>query len=99
MYYTSWIKIVAKLITVSENLLENVLPYLKGTLLEKKITDLIENTGKYQTQNITFFPREAKTDTMSFPLRNTSKVGFDSFEVNWYKNISTVIYQHKSQEK
>lgn len=53
---------MAKLITVSENLLEDILPHLKGTPLEKKITDLIENTGKYQTQNITYFPREAKVE-------------------------------------
>ena len=53
---------MAKLITVSENLLEDILPYLKGTPLEKKVTDLIENTGKYQTQNITYFPREAKVE-------------------------------------
>ena len=53
---------MAKLITISENLLEEILPHLKGTPLEKKVTDLIENTGKYQTQNITYFPREAKVE-------------------------------------
>ncbi len=30
--------------------------------MEKKVNDLIENTGKYQTQNITYFPREAKVE-------------------------------------
>ncbi len=53
---------MSKLITVSENLLEDILPHLKGTPLEKKIDDLIENTGKYQTQNITYFPKEAKVE-------------------------------------
>ena len=53
---------MAKLITVSENLLEDILPHLKGTSLEKKINDLIENTGKYQTQNITSFPRKGKVE-------------------------------------
>lgn len=53
---------MGKLITVSENLLEDILPHLKGTPLEKKINDLIENTGKYQTQNISYFPREAKVE-------------------------------------
>lgn len=50
---------MGKLITVSENLLEDILPHLKGTPLEKKVTDLIENTGKYQTQNITYFPTKS----------------------------------------
>lgn len=53
---------MGKLITVSENLLEDILPHLKGTPLEKKVTDLIENIGKYQTQNITYFPKEAKVE-------------------------------------
>lgn len=37
---------MSKLITVSENLLEDILPHLKGTPLEKKIKDLINNTSK-----------------------------------------------------
>lgn len=53
---------MGKLITVSENLLENILPHLKNTPYEKKIKDLLENTGKYQTQNITYFPRKAKVE-------------------------------------
>ncbi|MDD5147175.1 MAG: thermonuclease family protein [Candidatus Daviesbacteria bacterium] len=53
---------MAKLITVSENLLEDILPHLKNTPYEKKIKDLIENTGKYQTQNISYFPKEAKVE-------------------------------------
>lgn len=51
-----------KLITVSENLLKDILHHFKGTPLEKKIKDLINNTGKYQTQNITFFPKKAKAE-------------------------------------
>lgn len=51
-----------KLITVSENLLKDILPHLKNTPLEKKINDLIENSGKYQTQNITYFPKKAKVE-------------------------------------
>ncbi len=39
---------MGKLITVSENLLQDILPHVKNTPLEKKINDLIENTGKYQ---------------------------------------------------
>ncbi len=53
---------MAKLITVSENLLKEILPHLKNTPLEKKINDLIENTGKYQTQNITYFPKIGKVE-------------------------------------
>ena len=51
---------MSKLITVSENLLQGILPHVKNTPLEKKIKDLIENTGKYQTQNITYFPKKGK---------------------------------------
>lgn len=39
---------MSKLITVSENLLKDILPHVRDTPLEKKINDLIENTGKYQ---------------------------------------------------
>ena len=53
---------MSKLITVSENLLKDILPHIRNTPLEKKINDLIENTGKYQTQNISYFPREAKVE-------------------------------------
>lgn len=38
--------------------LKDILPHLKNTPLEKKINDLIENTGKYQTQNISYFPKK-----------------------------------------
>lgn len=51
-----------KLIIVSENLLKDILPHIKGTSLEKKIKNLIENTGKYQTQNITYFPKKGKVE-------------------------------------
>ncbi len=53
---------MSKLITVSENLLQDILPHVKNTPLEKKINDLIENTGKYQTQNITYFPKKGKVE-------------------------------------
>lgn len=45
---------MSKLITVSENLLKGILPLLKNTPLKKKVNDLIENTSKYRTQNITY---------------------------------------------
>jgi|SRR3989344_7321337 len=53
---------MSKLITVSENLLQDILPYVKKAPLEKKIKDLIENTGKYQTQNIGYFPKKATVE-------------------------------------
>lgn len=53
---------MAKLITVSENLLKDILPHLKNTPYERKIRDLLENTGKYQTQNISYFPKNAKVE-------------------------------------
>lgn len=53
---------MGKLITVSENLLQDILLHVKNTSLEKKITDLIENTGKYQTQNISYFPKKGKVE-------------------------------------
>ena len=53
---------MSKLITVSENLLQDILPYLKNTPLEKKVNDLIENTNKYQTQNITYFPKKGNVE-------------------------------------
>lgn len=55
-------QIMFKLITISENLLQDILPHVKNTPLEQKINDLIENTGKYQTQNISYFPREGKVE-------------------------------------
>jgi len=53
---------MSKLITVSENLLKDILPYVKNTPLEKKIKGLLENTSKYQTQNISYFPKKAKVE-------------------------------------
>lgn len=53
---------MSKLITVSENLLQDILPHVKDTPLEKKINDLIENTNKYQTQNISYFPKKGKVE-------------------------------------
>lgn len=51
-----------KLITVSENLLKGILPYVKNKSLENKIKSLLENTGKYQTQNISYFPKKGKVE-------------------------------------
>jgi len=51
-----------KLITVPENLLTDILPLLKGTKFEKKIKNLLQNTHKFQTQNITYFPKKAKVE-------------------------------------
>lgn len=53
---------MSKLITISESLLKDILPYLKNTPLEKKINDLLENTNKYQTQNISYFPKRGKVE-------------------------------------
>jgi len=52
----------SRLITVPTYILKDVLPFLKGNLLEKKIKDLLENTGKYQTQNISYFPKDGKVE-------------------------------------
>ncbi len=51
-----------KLITIPIKILTDILPLLKGTTHEKKIKDLLENTGKYQTQNIGYFPKIAKVE-------------------------------------
>lgn len=51
-----------KLITVPEELLTNILPLVKGTKFEKQIKELLENTGKYQTQNISYFPKKGKVE-------------------------------------
>ncbi len=37
---------MGKLITVSENLLQDILPHVKNTPLENKINDLYEKTKK-----------------------------------------------------
>ncbi|MBU0999949.1 hypothetical protein KKE78_00940 [Patescibacteria group bacterium] len=50
----------SKLITVPEDLLEEVLPLVKNTKVEKEIKEILENTGKYQTQNISYFPKKVK---------------------------------------
>ncbi len=51
-----------RLITVSQNLLEDLLPYLKGTKYDDKIQALLENTNKYLTQDITYFPKKGKVE-------------------------------------
>ena len=52
----------SKLITIPIYILKDILPFLKNTPLEKKINDLLENAGKYQTQNIGYFPKKAKVE-------------------------------------
>lgn len=51
-----------KLITIPTKILTDILPLLKGTTHEKKIKDLLDNTGKYQTQNIGYFPKKTKVE-------------------------------------
>lgn len=53
---------MAKLITVSQNLLEDLLPYLKGTKYDDKIQALLDNTNKYLTQDITYFPKKGRVE-------------------------------------
>ena len=52
----------SKLITIPTKILTDILPLLKNTPHEKKIKDLLENIGKYQTQNIGYFPKKAKVE-------------------------------------
>ncbi|KKS14259.1 hypothetical protein A2617_02935 [Candidatus Daviesbacteria bacterium RIFOXYD1_FULL_41_10] len=52
----------SKLITVPEELLKNILPFVKGSKFEKEIKELLENTGKYQSQNISYFPMKGKVE-------------------------------------
>jgi len=52
----------SRLITIPTYILKDTLPFLKGTPLEKKIKDLLENTGKYQTQNMVYFPKDGKVE-------------------------------------
>ncbi len=52
----------SKLITIPESLLREILPRLKGTKFENKIKELLENTGKYQSQNISYFPMKGKVE-------------------------------------
>jgi len=51
-----------RLIAIPAYILEDTLPFLKGAPLEKKIKDLLENAGKFQTQNIGYFPKKAKVE-------------------------------------
>lgn len=51
-----------RLITIPTYLLKDALPFLKNTPLEKKIKDILENTGKYQTQNISYFPKDGMVE-------------------------------------
>ena len=52
----------SKLITIQAYILKDILPFLKNTSLGKKINDLLENTSKYQTQNISYFPKDGKVE-------------------------------------
>lgn len=52
----------SKLITIPTYILKNILPFLKSTSYKKKIEDLLENTNKYQTQNISYFPKDGKVE-------------------------------------
>lgn len=49
-----------KLITVPEELLSDILPLVKGSKFEKQIKEILENSDRYQTQNISYFPKKAK---------------------------------------
>lgn len=51
-----------KLITISTKILTDILPFVKGTSHERKIKNLLENTGKYQTQNIGYFLKKARVE-------------------------------------
>ncbi len=79
----------SKLITVPEELLNDILPLTKGTKFEKKIKVILNNTGKYQTQNISYFPKKGKVkrvvDGDTVVLENGSivrYVGITSPETN-----------------
>lgn len=52
----------SKLITIPTYILKGILPLLKNTSYEKKIKDILENTNKYQTQNISYFPKGGKVE-------------------------------------
>lgn len=49
-----------RLITIPEDLLTDILPLVKNTPFEKKIMELVKNADRYQTQNISYFPKKAK---------------------------------------
>ncbi len=79
----------SKLITVPEELLNDILPLVKGSKVEKQVKEVLENTGKYQTQNISYFPKKGKVkrvvDGDTVVLENGSivrYVGITSPETN-----------------
>ncbi len=49
-----------KLITVPEELLSDILPLIKGSKFEKQVKEILGNSERYQTQNISYFPKKAK---------------------------------------
>lgn len=53
---------MAKLITISEKLLIDILPYIKNTPFEQKIKNLLKLNQNIQTQVITQFPKTAKVE-------------------------------------
>lgn len=52
----------SRLITIPTYILKGILPLLKNTSYKKRIEDLLENTNKYRTQNINYFPKDGKVE-------------------------------------
>ena len=52
----------SKLITIQIKILTDILPFVEGTSHERKIKNLLENTGRYQTQNIGYFAKKARVE-------------------------------------
>ena len=69
-----------RLITIPEDLLMEVLPLVKNNPVAKKIKELLENSDRYQTQNISYFPKKAKVkrvvDGDTVVLENSSIVRY-----------------------
>lgn len=69
-----------KLITVPEDLLTDILPLVKNTSHEKQIKEILENSDRYQTQNISYFPKKGKVkrvvDRDTIVLENGSVVRY-----------------------
>ena len=69
-----------RLITIPEELLTDILPLVKNTPFAKKIKEVLENSDRYQTQNISYFPKRGKVkrvvDGDTVVLENGSVVRF-----------------------
>lgn len=69
-----------RLITIPEDLLLDILPSVRGTPYERKIKEVLDNSDRYQTQNITYFPKKAKVkrvvDGDTIVLENGSVVRY-----------------------